>query len=192
MSTNKTPPVPAPKKSGAKKIVLIALAVLLVGGGGAGAGLYAAGIAPFGPGMAVDPNQPQLVPRDDVSSAQVAAALAAAQRGRPDPRVFKATYLPLEGNFTSNLAGGQAFVQVGVGVSTYYDEKVQTALRTHEMAVRSAILMTLSEADPAAVGTGQGKEALKGKLRDAVNAVLTNREGFGGIEEVHFTSFVTQ
>jgi len=37
-----------------------------------------------------------------------------------------------------------------------------------------------------------GREGLAGALRDAINAKLEALEGFGGVEEVHFTSFVLQ
>ena len=60
------------------------------------------------------------------------------------------------------------------------------------MAIRSAIILTISEADPVEITTLSGKEALKNALKDAINRVLTNREGFGGIDDVYFTSFVTQ
>jgi flagellar FliL protein len=60
------------------------------------------------------------------------------------------------------------------------------------MAVRSAILMRLSEQDPLELASGEGKEKLRQSLKKSVNDVLTIKEGFGGIEEVFFTSFVTQ
>ena len=82
--------------------------------------------------------------------------------------------------------------QIGLGVSTYYGEEVVHNLETHQMAVRSAILMTLSEQDPTAITTLQGKQALKQALKNAINEALTIREGFGGIDDVYFTSFVTQ
>ncbi len=191
MSDKQAADAPAkPKKW--KKIVLLTVAFLAITGGG-GAGLYASGLVPIGGGSAEPvPDLPQLAVREEVSSAAAAEAMVKARSGRPDPRVFKATYHPLEGNFTSNLNGGNAFVQVGLGVSTFYDERVIQNLQTHDMAIRSAVLMTLSEADPAALTTVQGKEALKGRLRNAVNGVLTNKEGFGGIDDVYFTSFVTQ
>ena len=36
------------------------------------------------------------------------------------------------------------------------------------------------------------REALAVALRDAINMKLEALEGFGGVEEVHFTSFVLQ
>lgn len=185
---------PAKKKKGKlKKLLVMLVALVLIGGVGAAGGLYAMTGSIFGGGgdaAAEDPNQPQLVVRDGVSSA--AADAARARPGNPDPRIFQATYLPLEGNFTSNLRGGDAFVQVGLGVSTFYDERVTERLTRHNMAIRSAILLALSEADPNALTTLRGKEELKATLRNAINNVLTNREGFGGIDDVYFTSFVTQ
>lgn len=183
-------PAEAPKKKKGKLLLMFGLAVLL-GGGGLGATLYASGVlVPTNAGH--DADRPQLVPRSDASSSAVAEAMERARQGQIDPRVFQATYHTLENNFTSNLRGGQAFVQIGIGVSTYYDERVIEHLTKHEMAIRSAILMVLSEQDPIAIATSEGKEALRQQLKNAVNRVLTNKEGFGGIDEVHFTSFVTQ
>ncbi|MFN3944676.1 MAG: flagellar basal body-associated protein FliL [Allosphingosinicella sp.] len=180
-----------PKKKGKfRKIVLILVALILVGGGGAGAGLYAMG--GIGGGTTEDPKKPKLVVREGVSRADADAARAAAEAGRPDPRIFQPTYLPLENSFTSNLSGGDSFVQIGLGVSTFYDDRVAANLRAHEMAVRSAVLMTLGEQEFETLSTASGKARLKEELKNAVNGVLTNKEGFGGIDEVYFTSFVTQ
>lgn len=184
-------PAPKPKSGKLKKIVVVTLGLAVVGAGGAGAALWA-GLIPAGHGAAEDPNVPQLVPREGASAAAVAAAKEKAKSGRPDPRVFQPTYYPLEQSFTSNLRSGDAFVQIGLGVSTYYDERVPANLKAHEMAIRSAVLMTLSEQDPVEIGTSAGKSKLKQALRDSINDVLTNREGFGGIDDVYFTSFVTQ
>jgi len=182
---------PQKKKGGKLKKLILLLVVLAVIGGGAAGGYYAL----FGFGDHAeeeDADQPQLVVREGVSSAAADRARERARSGHADPRVFQSTYIPLEGNFTSNLSGGDAFVQIGIGLSTYYDEKVTDAVHRHEMAIRSAILMTLSEADPVDIMSLSGKERLKQTLKNAINNVLTNREGFGGIDDVYFTSFVTQ
>ena len=192
MSDTEQPTIKKPRRRMGRKLLLIVAGLFAVGGA-TGAGLYAMGAVPLaGHGPEEDPNLPHLVVREGVSDYAANAAKQRARRGSPDPRVFKATYYPLETNFTSNLRGGDAFVQIGLGVSTYYDERVIDNLRTHEMAVRSAILMTLSEQDPIEISTLRGKQALKAALRNAINNALTIREGFGGIDDVYFTSFVTQ
>lgn len=189
-------PVKKKKKGKVKKLLFVFLTLVIVGGGGTTAGLYAMGIGPFAHGEEAeeDAHLPQLVVREGVSEDVAAEARrrARVRNGRPDPRVFQASYHPLEGNFTSNLRGGDAFVQIGLGVSTYYGEPVIAQLQAHDMAIRSAVIMTLSEQDPFEITTIQGKEALKAELRNAINNALTIREGFGGIDDVYFTSFVTQ
>ncbi|MBV9883447.1 MAG: flagellar basal body-associated FliL family protein [Sphingomonadaceae bacterium] len=173
-----------------KKLILLLVALIVIGGGAAG-GYFAMGGFRH---HADEPNPdlPQLVVKEGVSDETAAAARVRARGGHPDPHVFQSTYVPLEGNFTSNLRGGDAFVQVGLGVSTYYDTHVTENVTRNMMAIRSAVIMTLSEADPIDITTFQGKQRLKEALKNAINAVLTNREGFGGIDEVYFTSFVTQ
>lgn len=197
MSQTETPAAtPKKKKSGKKKLLLILLTLLIVGGGGTAGGLYAMGRLSLGGSTGgheeAASDLPQLVVREGVSEQAAERARARARRGSPDPRVFQSTYIPIEQPFTSNLRGGEAFVQIGLGVSTYYGEPVVEHLETHRMAVRSAILMTLSEQDPAVITTFQGKQALKQALKNAINEALTIREGFGGIDDVYFTSFVTQ
>ena len=184
---------PKKKKKG-KKLLFLILALLVIGGGAAGGYFAVYGGGGNAEAEAEDPSQPHLVVREGVSSEAAAEGRqrARGRNGRPDPRVFQATYIPLEGQFTSNLRGGDAFVQIAIGVSTYYDPRVGERLTAHNMAIRSAILTALSEADPVAITTLRGKEELKETLRNAINNVLTNREGFGGIDEVYFTSFVTQ
>lgn len=185
----------APKKKGGKgKLFLyLALAVVL-GGGGMGTGLWAMGMLGGGEGGSHRNAEPGLMARDDVSSAAVAEATEKVRGGgKVDPHVFQASYHEIEKQFTSNLKGGQAFVQIGIGMSTYYEKDVMLKrIEKHEMAIRSAILMVLADQDPLVLAGTDGREKLRKALKEAVNQALTNKEGFGGIEEVFFTSFVTQ
>lgn len=182
------------KKKGKGKFLMILVVALVVGGGGAGGGLWAMGFlsAPAEAGARV--HHPDLMPRDDANAAAIEEATKKVREGgKPDPHVFQASYYQIEDSFTSNLRGGQAFVQIGIGMSTYYDKEiVLKRVEKHEMAVRSAILMTLAEQDPLVLASAEGRENLRKALKDAVNSVLTIKEGFGGIEEVFFTNFVTQ
>lgn len=183
------PAAPEKKPRRIGRLLIMLVGAVALGGGGLGAALYASGMLDADGGH---DNRPHLVPREGASAAAIAEGEAQARGGRINPRVFQATYHQLENNFTSNLRGGTSFVQIGLGVSTYYDERVIEHLERHDMAIRSAILMALSEQDPLVIATTEGKEQLRQVLKNAVNAVLTNKEGFGGIDEVHFTSFVTQ
>lgn len=183
---------PTPKKKGGKgkKILVLTVVLLLAGGGGAGAALYAGLIG--GPAGPAKPETPLLVPREGVSESEAARHYHPTGDKRPDPAKFMASYYPLAEQFTANLRDGSGFVQLGLGVSTYYDQRVLDAVKLHEMAVRSAVLLTISEQDPVVIRSPQGKEALKTSLRKAVNDVLKAKEGFGGVDDVYFTSLVIQ
>jgi len=180
------------KKSGkGKKLLLIGIGALVLGGGGVGAGLWASG-AVFASGVREDPNKPKLVPRDDAPADKVAAFADANGKKKVDPTLFTPTYYPIKDQFTANLRDSDGFMQIGLGVSTFYDQRVVDRVTLHEMAVRSAVLMTLADQDTMGLVTPEGKEKLKGDLRDAINDVLIAKEGFGGIDDVYFTSFVVQ
>lgn len=177
---------PQPKKKGGKlKWVVIGVAAVgVLGGGGVAAGVY---VGRGHKGPVEDPNLPKLVERKDAGES------ATPWNGPgPDPRRYQASYYTFEQNFTSNLKNSDSFVQVGLGVSTFYDKKVLDRLKDDEMPIRSAVLLTLAEADQDAVGTAAGKQALQAQLKKAINGVLTAREGFGGVDDVYFTSFVIQ
>lgn len=180
-----------PKKKRGKKLVVMGGGLLLLAGGGAGAAVYA-GVLPFGHHGAAGPDRPHLVPRPGVSESEIARYASPTGDVRPDPTKVEASYYPLHENFTANLKDGGQFVQVGLGVSTYYDQRVLDAVKLHEMAVRSAILLTLNSASAASLSTPEGKAQLKESLRKAINDVLKKKEGFGGIDDVYFTSLVIQ
>ncbi|MFX7862307.1 flagellar basal body-associated FliL family protein, partial [Acinetobacter baumannii] len=58
---------------------------------------------------------------------------------------YASTYYTLDKEFTSNLKDSVHFVQVCIAVSTPYDDRVIENLKTHEIAVRSAILLALGD-----------------------------------------------
>ena len=185
---------PTKKKGKGKKFILLLGGLLLLGGAGAGAGLYAsnAGLIGGGNRAPAEPERPSLVLRDGVSESEAARYFSSTGDKRVDGTKFKASYYPLAGTFTSNLRDDEGFIQVGLGVSTFYDEAVLENVKLHEMAVRSAILLELAQQDSTGLFTPNGKEELKGRLRAAANDVLKKKEGFGGIDEIYFTSFVIQ
>ena len=110
----------------------------------------------------------------------------------PEVEAFVTTYFEFPGTFTTNLMNSRKFVQVGIGVSTQYDESVMVNVEAHQLALRSEILNSMSEFSEQDVQGKAGRVLMAAALRDGINEKLTLLEGFGGIEEVHFTSFVLQ
>ncbi len=60
------------------------------------------------------------------------------------------------------------------------------------MPIRSTILMVLSQQDSFSISTPEGKLKLQKELKDGINTVLKQRTGFGGIDNVYFTTMVVQ
>lgn len=110
----------------------------------------------------------------------------------PEEELFATTYYEFPGNFTTNLKASKKFLQISLGVSTQYDEAVMVNVESHQLALRSEILGVMSEFSPDDISGREGKEKLSIMLKDGINRVLEEVEGFGGVENVHFTSFVLQ
>ena len=110
----------------------------------------------------------------------------------PQEEVFETIYHEFPGTFTTNLAGSRRMLQVGVGVSTQYDDTVMINVESHQLALRSVILGVISDFSEDDVKGATGRDKLAAALRDAINEKLEALENFGGVEEVHFTSFVLQ
>ena len=110
----------------------------------------------------------------------------------PEEELFATTYYEFPGNFTTNLKGSKKFLQVSLGVSTQYDEQVMANVDSHQLALRSEILGIISEFTAEAVSNREGKKELADTLKQGINSILEEVEGFGGVENVHFTSFVLQ
>ena len=110
----------------------------------------------------------------------------------PEEELFATTYYEFPGNFTTNLKGSKQFLQVSIGVSTQYDDQVMANVDSHQLALRSEILGVMSEFTMEDLAGREGKGQLAVSLKDAINGILEGVEGFGGVENVHFTSFVLQ
>ena len=185
---------PAPKKKGGKMklIIMIVGALALIGGGVAG-GMVAAGMGLGGAKAKshVDPDAPKLVLRSG-QSADPTVEDKEVGSFAPDPRRYKPSYYTMDQPFTSNLRDTDGIAQISLGVSTFYDSKVLDNFKDNEMPIRSAVLETLADQDAFALGTPEGKTALQAKLRDAMNRVLVQKTGYGGIDDVYFTNFIIQ
>jgi flagellar protein FliL len=173
------------KSSKLKKIMLPAIAVLVIGGACGGGGyVYASSLS--GPPAEEKPELPKLLLKDG-------SAVDAPANGKISRKSdYKVTYHPIEQSFTTNLRGGSGFAQVEMAVSTFYDDTVTQALTDHDIAIRNAIVLELADTDGADIETIAGKEDLANRLRDRINQTLVQKIGFGGIDQVYFTKLVLQ
>lgn len=192
----------APKKKGkVKKLLLIGVAAIALIGAGAGAGIYFGALSAHE--AKPEDHYPKLVVRskdgaepvaedDKEAPLKVGTVSVPNDRFKVDPRKYEVTYYPMAESFTTNLADGSGFLQIGISLSTFYDGKVINNIKRQAVPIRSVVLMVLAEQDPALLSTSQGKQRLQRQLTAAINDVLREKEGFGGIDNVYFTSLVIQ
>lgn len=191
-----------PKRSKVKSILLLTIGATVLASAGAGAAVYFTG-GVTGNTKQEDPNRPKLVERGEHPAEPVegedgkiapkeGTVSVKTDRTEIDPKKFEVTYFALEQSFTANLADGAGFVQLGVSLATYYDSKIIANITRQIVPIRSAVLMVLSQQDAAVLSTPQGKQMLQRDLTLAINQVLREKEGFGGIDNVYFTNLVIQ
>jgi flagellar protein FliL len=178
-------------KGMALKIGLAMLATLAVGAGGA-YGAFAAGL--IGGGKAAEPDRPLMVRKGSSDpyappSKEKDAVLPVYGEGGSE---YRTAYYSFEESFTSNLADSPGLIQVELAVSTRYDGRVLQWVKIHEIAIRSAILAQLAATPETDLYDVAGKQRLAQRLAKAVNRVLEENEGFGGIEAVHFRGLLVQ
>jgi flagellar protein FliL len=201
MSDKKAEEAPK-KKGGMMKIVLLLVGVLVLVGGGVGGTLFAMGMVGGGKhGAAEEPEGPRLVPKAEQK--RVSASGEGGEHGGGATAAHKpptgsggdkyaSNYYPMDKEFTSNLKDSIHFIQVGIAISTPYDDTVIENIKTNEIAVRSSILLALGDTTEEQVFTSAGKEQLQRRVTKAINDTLKQKEGFGGVGNTYFTSFVVQ
>ena len=110
----------------------------------------------------------------------------------PVNETFVTSYYTFADNFTTNLNKSKQFLQISVVVSTQYDETVIENVEKHQMALRSEVLGVMGTYSADDIDGKIGRDKLADSIKDAINLKLDDLEGFGGVEGVHFTSFVLQ
>jgi flagellar FliL protein len=190
---------PAKGKSPIMLIAITAVLMLAIGGGGAFA-MVKMGIIGGGKAEHIkEDNSPKLIkkgqedpyaakPAEGGKEGEGAVKEVEGDGGSP----YKTSYYTFSEDFTSNLKNSSALVQISVACSTHRDGRVLMWLKKHELAVRSEMLKVLADTPEEDVATLEGKEKLQKRLTDSINHVLTEEEGFGGIDAVYFKSFLVQ
>jgi flagellar FliL protein len=186
------------KKGGMMKMIVIALGAVIVIGGGTVGGLWAMGMLGSHGATAAEIYGPKLVPKSEQKRASggEGGEKTASAGNKPPSGVggdqYASNYYAMDKDFTSNLQGSVHYIQVGLAISTPYDDTVIENIKTNEIAVRSAILMALGDTPEDQITTSDGKKALQARLVKAINDTLKQKEGFGGVSNVYFTNFVVQ
>lgn len=193
MSTETVDPVAPRKKGGILAILGKVLMALAFAGMGFGGG-YVYFANPFSPTQdmlkLIEPEAPAA--QDEVVEGEDGAAHKKVPKPVPEEEIFVTSYFTFPDPLTSNLKDSRAFLQIQIGVSTQYDAQVIKNVEAHKLALQSdmlAVIATFTEED---VAGPAGRARLADALKDAINVRLEKLEGFGGIEDVFFPSFMMQ
>lgn len=181
-----------PRKKGGLMGKLVAALVLVAVGGGGVFGLVSAGV--IGGAHEEKESGPALVRKgehDDYEVTDEKDKGVQYVHGEGGSE-YRTAYYSFSEEFTSNLKNSDALLQLALAASTQRDGRVLMWLKEHELAIRSQILVVLADTPEEDVYTLEGKERLQKRLTQAINHVLQEEEGFGGIDNVYFRSFIVQ
>ena len=186
------------KKSGLGKILTFGIIGLVMMGVGIGAGYFLFGKQSNSPEQLaaeiIERNgstEPEDVDENPSEEAEDESP-ERQSKGSPKDEVFQTLYYEIPGTMTTNLKDSRRFLQIGVGISTQYDEVILQNVEANLLAIKAAILATLSDYGEADVVGRESRNALSEDLKSTINAQLEALEGFGGVEGVLLTSFVMQ
>ena len=196
MSSDKPETDAKPKKGGGMMMKVLAGVALIGAGGGGVFGLLQAGVIGGGETHAKKDNNPKLVRKGEedpyAPKAEGDKEGAVAEVDGDGGSEYRTSYYSFADDFTSNLKNSDALVQVSLAAATHRDGRVLMWSKKHELAIRSAMLTVLADTPEEDVFTLEGKNRLQKRLTGAMNDVLVKNEGFGGIDNVFFKSFIIQ
>jgi len=190
----------AKPKKGKGMLVKAVAAIALIGAGGGGTfALVKSGMVGGEEEKEKEDNKPKLIKKGEEDpyapksegegkEGEGAAAEVEGEGGSE----YRTAYYNFSEDFTSNLKNSSSLVQVSLACSTRRDGRVLLWLKKHELAIRSQILVVLADTPEEDAFNPEGKERLEKRLTGAINKVLTETEGFGGVDQVYFKSFMVQ
>ena len=182
-----------PKKGGLMRIIMLVVGALALIGVGVGTGYFLFGGKPADPSEEIEEIiERKMKEAEEAKAAEEASNAGPQKKEAPEVEKFITTYYEFPGNFTTNLRGSRKFLQAGIGVSTQYDDDVISNVEDHQLSLRSGILAVMSEFSEQDIEGKSGRDALAKAIAAELNTKLEELEGFGGIEHVHFTSFMLQ
>ncbi|MFM5924039.1 MAG: flagellar basal body-associated protein FliL [Novosphingobium sp.] len=191
---------PKRKKKGKGLLVKTLIGLVLVGAGGGGT-FMAVRAGMIGGDHAEDKKEqdvPKLVRKGEEDPYAPKTEGVEGEGGGPAEvegeggSAYKTSYYNFSEDFTSNLRNSTALVQISLACSTRRDGRVLMWLKKHELAIRSQVLVVLADTPEEEAFTPEGKQRLAQRLTGAINQVLTQTEGFGGVDQVYFKGFLVQ
>jgi len=181
------------------KILLLVLLILLLLAGTVGATLFFSGFFDKKAQVAAEAalEGAEAAAKEGAAAGAKGAASGASKPGRvkkdsPELTRFEYTYKQMQKELLSNLTGTRKVMQIQIAFMTSYDERVFQNIDKHEFAIRGALLDVMRQYTEADINRPEFRKELAEKLKEETNKVLTQYEDFGGVDAIHFTSFIVQ
>lgn len=159
------------KKGGKKKLIIILVVALLVLGGGGAAAFFL------------------LMGGDDTEAAAQEETASAEMVQTDGPAIYLEIDQPFVVDFM--ISGKQRYLQLNMTLKSR-DQAQIDAVKIHMPLIRNSLVLLFSSQSFDELQTVAGKQALKTASIAAINQILTQETGAGGIEDVLFTNFVMQ
>ncbi len=196
---------PKPKKPILLIVVAILLALVLLGGAVAGT-LFFTGFFKAKPVLTAEQQLEADAAKEDGHGAAADGKDGKDGKGKdgkdgppgkltkksPELTRFDTTYYQIEREFLVNLTGSRKVMSVQIAISTRYDQRVIDNVKKHEFALRSVVMDAMRQTVESDLAKPEFRKDLATRVRDTMNTMLEKSEDFGGIEDVHFTSFIVQ
>jgi flagellar FliL protein len=153
-----------------KKVILLAVLVLVLVAGAVAATLFLTGACP----------------READAEGGDAVKAVSAELAPP-------TYIDLDPPFTAAFGQGDGpqFVQTKISLTTR-DPEVKKTIDANMPAVRNSLVMLLSSQNPDELRAPEGKEKLRAEALAAIQRIVKKYSGKTGVDAVLFTSFLMQ
>ena len=121
--------------------------------------------------------------RSKASAKTEAKKVARKAEAKPKPTTFFSM-----GDITVNLLGGQTYLQTSISLELEKDKKIKAEIKEKKPQIQDAIITILSTFTSEELLTQDGKNRLKGEIKNKVDSLLS----CGKIKGVYFTTFIMQ
>lgn len=122
----------------------------------------------------------------------VPAVHPAGDKPAPLPKQVPPVIVELPRPFTANLRDSGRYVQLSLGIAVAGGAEAADSLKSNDVALRSAVLETLSTQSDVQLGDPDGKKRLRAALVKALNESIKRSGGEYQVVDVFFTAFVVQ
>ncbi len=174
------------KKGGMKKIIIIAVAaVVLLSGIGTGT-WYFMNKSSGGDDAASGSKSAEAGKHGEKAGKKAAVA-------KTDKSTTPSVYLALDPAFVVNFEdqGAIRFLQITAEVGTH-DPTVLDEVKQYMPVIRNNLVMLFSSQTMASITSREGKEKLRADALHEIQKVLQQQTGKPGVDNIYFTSFVMQ